>query len=53
MPSLVSYTFLILLVLVPGWANAETQTFTLQPGWNLISFPVLPQNHSPAMVLML
>ena len=50
MPPPVLYPFLILLVLVPGWANAEIQTFTLQPGWNLISFPVLPQDHSPAMV---
>jgi hypothetical protein len=52
MPSLVSYATLLMLALVvtSGWAQAASFTFTLQPGWNLISFPVLPEDHSPAAV---
>lgn len=52
MPSLVSYATLLMLALVvtSGWAQAASFTFTLQPGWNLISFPVLPEDRSPAAV---
>lgn len=39
----ISIILLILLLPASGWAQAAAQTFTLQPGWNLISFPVLPE----------
>lgn len=53
MPSLVLYALLFMLIPVSGWAHAapSAHTFTLQPGWNLISFPVLPEgDRSPAAV---
>lgn len=53
MPSLVLYALLFMLIPVSGWAQAapSAHTFTLQPGWNLISFPVLPEgDRSPAAV---
>lgn len=48
----ISSILLILLLPASGWAQAATQTFTftLQPGWNLISFPVLPEDRSPDKV---
>ena len=41
------------VLLLAGWtslAAADTQTFRLDPGWNLISFQVVPTNPSPAVV---
>src|SRR5262245_13082891 len=36
---------------IPDQATAASQTITLQPGWNLITFQVLPDDRSPAGVL--